>query len=150
MDTVSCHACGEQIDSMAHGCPGCGASQPVVDNATFVEKLVRTLNWYVVVLKKYATFSGRARRKEYWYFYLFNLIIAIVLGLMSGPHRTGLPLAGLYNFAVVVPHIAVGVRRLHDSEHSGWWILVPFANLILLCRKGTIGSNKYGADPITG
>ena len=105
------------------------------------------MNWYLGVLKKYAVFSGRARRKEYWMFFLFNMIIAFVLGfvegLMGGPGNVG----NIYSLAVLVPGIAVGVRRMHDTDHSGWWLLLPIVNLVFACTEGTKGENRFGGDP---
>ena len=83
------------------------------------------VNWYIEVLKKYTVFSGRARRKEYWFFVLFNVLVSIALtfidgvtGTLSAESGVGL-LSGLYGLAVLVPSIAVGVRRLHDIGRSG-------------------------------
>lgn len=111
------------------------------------------MKWYLAVLKKYATFSGRARRKEYWMFYLTNLIVALAIGFifgfiegMTGNHAVG-ELAQLYSLAVLVPTIAVGVRRMHDVDRSGWWVIVPIANLVFACTAGTRGENRFGADP---
>ena len=119
------------------------------------------MNWYLDVLKtKYAQFSGRARRKEYWMFFLFNILIAIglaivdsITGTMSETAGFGL-LGGLYTLAVLVPGIAVTVRRLHDTNRSGWWFLiglVPLIGFIVLlvffCRDGTAGENQYGPSP---
>lgn len=104
------------------------------------------MNWYLEVLKKYAVFQGRARRKEYWMFFLFNVIIAFVLGFVSGMLRTPI-LSYLYALAVLVPGIAVGVRRMHDTDHSGWWLLVPFVNLVFACIEGTPGPNRFGPNP---
>lgn len=110
------------------------------------------MNWYLGVWKKYATFQGRARRKEYWMFYLFNVIFSFLLGFVDG--TLGLtgdsgygPLGGLYSLAVLIPAIAVGVRRMHDTGRSGWWLLVPFVNLVFAVSDGTQGANKYGPDP---
>jgi uncharacterized membrane protein YhaH (DUF805 family) len=118
------------------------------------------VSWYLEVLKKYAVFSGRARRAEYWYFVLFNLIIVIVLSLIDTLLGTfnvmrgvGL-LSGLYGLAVLIPSLAVTVRRLHDIDRTGWWILinlVPLIGTIVLLvfalTPGTPGSNRYGPDP---
>lgn len=94
------------------------------------------MNWYLAVLKKYAVFSGRARRKEYWYFILFNLIVSILLHLvdvaigkltgfyLDAKSHSGL-LQTLYGLAVLIPSLAVLVRRLHDTERSGWWVVWP-------------------------
>jgi uncharacterized membrane protein YhaH (DUF805 family) len=108
------------------------------------------MNWYFGVLKKYAVFNGRARRKEYWMFLIFNLIILFVLGFIEGmiakSSSQGI-LAGVYTLAVLVPTIAVGVRRMHDTDHSGWWLLFPIVNFILTLTEGTKGKNKFGPDP---
>ena len=118
------------------------------------------MNWYLDVLKKYAVFNGRARRKEYWFFSLFNLIIIIVLGVIDGMTGSysasagmGL-LGGIYMLAVLVPAIAVGIRRLHDTNRSGWWLLIVFVPLIgaivllvFMVLDSSPGENQYGANP---
>jgi uncharacterized membrane protein YhaH (DUF805 family) len=118
------------------------------------------MNWYLEVLKKYAVFDGRARRKEYWLFFLFNIIISIVIGIIDGMVGTsgavgslGL-LGGLYTLAVLIPGIAVAVRRLHDTSRSGWWILIgliPIIGVIVLIvfmvQDGTPGENQFGKNP---
>ena len=110
------------------------------------------MNWYLTVLKKYATFSGRARRKEYWMFVLFNLIISFVLGIIDGIisggdlEKTGI-IGNVYSLALLVPSIAVAVRRMHDVGKSGWFILIPIYNFILTVTEGDSGSNEYGKDP---
>src|SRR5438132_11931577 len=88
------------------------------------------MNWYLQALKKYADFSGRARRKEYWFFVLFNIIISVVLrvcdvfmGTYSAAASIGI-LTGIYTLAVLIPGIAVSVSRLHDTGRSGWWWLI--------------------------
>ncbi len=112
------------------------------------------MHWYLDVLKNYTGFSGRARRTEFWMFWLINLGIAIVLTIIES--ILGLPgvLSGLYNLAILLPSIAVGMRRLHDTDRSGWWLLialVPFVGAIVLliffCLEGTSGDNQYGPDP---
>src|SRR5690554_2296031 len=113
--------------------------------------------WYITVLKKYAVFSGRARRSEYWYFFLFNMIIAFVLGFIDGFAGLGDPEAGIgilgsiYSLAVLIPSIAVGVRRLHDTDRSGWWLLIgliPLIGAIVLIvffvLDGSQGDNGFG------
>jgi uncharacterized membrane protein YhaH (DUF805 family) len=104
------------------------------------------MNYYLNVLKNYAVFSGRARRSEYWYFFLFNLIISFILGFIGGAIGF-IYLGNIYSIAVLIPSIAVGVRRMHDVDKSGWFILIPIYNLILACTDGTPGENSYGEDP---
>jgi len=118
------------------------------------------VNWYLEVLKKYAVFSGRSRRAEYWYFVLVNLIVVIVLSLIDTLLGTfnvvqgvGL-LSGIYGLAVLIPSLAVTVRRLHDIDRTGWWIfinLIPLIGTIVLLvfavTDGTPGSNRYGPNP---
>jgi len=112
------------------------------------------MSWYLEVLKKYAIFSGRARRKEYWMFVLINVIISFVLyfieGLAGGPGVVG----GLYGLALLIPSIAVGVRRLHDTNLTGWWLLIgliPVIGAVILIvftvQDGEQGANQYGPDP---
>ena len=110
------------------------------------------MSWYLTVLKKYAVFSGRARRKEYWMFFLFNMIISFILGLIEGiigigSESTGSILANIYSLAVFIPGIAVGVRRMHDVGKNGWFLLIPIYNLILAVSEGNKGDNTYGPDP---
>lgn len=118
------------------------------------------MNWYLAVLKKYAVFSGRARRSEYWFFVLFNVIIGFVLGFIDGIFGLGNPEAGvgvlgtIYSLAVLIPSIAVGVRRLHDTDRSGWWLLIgliPLIGAIVLIvffvMDSTPGDNRFGPNP---
>lgn len=115
--------------------------------ATRVGKFnIEKMNYYFKVLQNYATFSGRARRKEYWTFALFNIIIAFAFGFVCG--LLDVPeLANLYTLAVLLPSIAVGVRRMHDVGKSGWFLLIPIYNLILALTEGEKGENQYGQDP---
>ncbi|MEP6833670.1 MAG: DUF805 domain-containing protein [Gemmatimonas sp.] len=106
------------------------------------------MNWYLAVLKKYFVVEGRARRKEYWMFFLVNLGISFVIGFVAGLIGNGAPmLANLYTLAVLVPSITVGIRRMHDTDRSGWWLLLPIVNLVFLCFEGQSGPNRFGADP---
>ena len=121
------------------------------------------MNWYLQALKKYADFSGRARRREYWVFVLFNLIISVVLsvcdvvlGTYSAAASIGI-LSGIYTLAVLIPGIAVTVRRLHDTGRSGWWILivlVPIVGwivlLVFMLLDTQPGQNAYGPSPKAG
>ncbi len=115
------------------------------------------MNWYLEVLKKYAVFEGRSRRKEYWMFFLFNFIISFVLGFVEG--LVGGPgiLYLIYALAVFIPGLAVTVRRLHDIGKSGWWILigiVPLIGAIVLLIFAVMdsqpGDNEYGPNPKEG
>ena len=110
------------------------------------------MTWYLRVLKKYAVFQGRAQRKEYWMFVLFCTIIGALLGAIEGafgifPDTEESVLGSIFSLAVLIPSIAVGVRRMHDTDHSGWWIIVPFGNLYFACIDGTSGDNRFGPDP---
>jgi uncharacterized membrane protein YhaH (DUF805 family) len=111
-------------------------------------------NYYIEVLQKYAQFSGRARRAEYWYFVLFNIIIAFVLGFFSALIEFLGFVPFLYNLAVLIPGLAVFVRRLHDTGRSGWWFfigLIPIIGTIVLlifaCEDSQPGANQYGDNP---
>lgn len=125
------------------------------------------MQWYLKVLKQYADFSGRARRTEFWMFVLFSAIVSIILGLIDtligtasfvgrGTSFTYSPgiLQWLYGLAVLIPTLAVGVRRLHDTDRTGWWWLIwliPIVGQIVLivfwCIDGVRGPNRYGPDP---
>ncbi|GGG47531.1 DUF805 domain-containing protein [Bizionia arctica] len=107
------------------------------------------MNWYLKVLKQYADFSGRARRKEYWMFFLFNMIISYSITLLSVFLEVpSLAIVStLYSIAVLIPAIAVGVRRMHDVGKSGWFLLIPIYNLILACTDSDPGPNKWGQNP---
>jgi uncharacterized membrane protein YhaH (DUF805 family) len=115
------------------------------------------VSWYLDVLKKYAVFGGRARRREYWMFTLINIIIVVLLGMIEGVLgiSTGQSiLATIYSLAVLLPAIAVGVRRLHDTDRSGWWMLiglVPILGalvlLIFAVQDSQPGQNRFGPNP---
>ena len=113
------------------------------------------MNWFLKCFHEYVTFSGRARRKEYWMFWLFNFIVSFVIGLIEGLAGMEVQfLSTLYSLAVLLPGISVSVRRLHDIEKSGWWLwigVVPIVGAIVLlvfaCLEGTKGPNRFGPDP---
>src|SRR5690625_2590503 len=94
------------------------------------------MHWYLTVLKKYAVFTGRSRRKEYWVFLLFNIIIFFILSLIDNTigtfnAQTGVGvLSSIYWLAILIPSIAVGIRRLHDTGRTGWWLLLVFIPII--------------------
>ncbi len=104
------------------------------------------MNWYVKVLRNYAVFEGRARRKEYWMFVLFNLIFSVVLAILGSAMQFDW-LSNIYSLVVLVPSLAVAVRRMHDVNKSGWFILIPIYNLILAVTEGDSGENRFGPDP---
>ena len=116
------------------------------------------MDWYIGVLKKYVVFQGRARRKEYWMFFLFNLLISIGLGIVdafAGTTADGVGVLGaLYALGVLLPSIAVSIRRLHDTDRSGWWCLIGFVPiigtivlLVFFVLDGTPGDNRFGPNP---
>jgi len=118
------------------------------------------MNWYLKVLKQYADFNGRARRKEYWMFTIFNIIfggIAMTLDSVFGIAIEGVgygPLYGIYALVLFIPGLAVAVRRLHDIGKSGWMLLITLIPLIgviwllvLLLTDSNSEENLYGANP---
>jgi uncharacterized membrane protein YhaH (DUF805 family) len=111
------------------------------------------MNWYLKVLRQYADFTGRARRMEYWMFVLVNTIIWVAILILDSVLRTSLP-GLLYWLAILLPSLAVGVRRLHDTGRSGWWLLIgiiPLIGTIVLivffATDGERAPNVYGPDP---
>jgi uncharacterized membrane protein YhaH (DUF805 family) len=121
------------------------------------------MQWYIDVLKKYAVFDGRARRKEYWMFVLFNVIASIILSILdkilgldfgSGSSSSSGWLSTIYSLAVLLPTIGVAIRRMHDTGRSGWWILINLIPcigwiwfIVLAAQEGNAGDNQYGPDP---
>jgi len=118
------------------------------------------MNWFMTVLRKYAVFAGRARRREYWFFVLFYILISVVLavadrmlGLYNESYGMG-TLGAIFCLGVLIPSIAVGVRRLHDTGRSGWWLLIGFIPLIgaivlivFFVLDSQPGTNAYGPNP---
>ncbi|MDY3695632.1 DUF805 domain-containing protein [Proteus sp. fly-1013] len=125
------------------------------------------MNWYLEVIKNnYANFSGRARRKEYWMFTLVNTIIITVLyailmssidmytGEVSSLGSIAGIIIGIYSLAIIVPSLAVTIRRFHDQDKSGWMFLLAFIPavgglivFVFMCLEGTKGDNRFGPDP---
>lgn len=118
------------------------------------------MNWFVTVLKRYAQFSGRASRSEYWYFVLIYILASVLLGFLDGFLGTysytadvGL-LSGILILGLLIPSLAVSVRRLHDTNKSGWWLLIGLIPLIggivllvFTCQKSDPQPNQYGTEP---
>jgi uncharacterized membrane protein YhaH (DUF805 family) len=131
--------------------------EPLLGPAVYSPRSTQTgrnnmnFSWYVEVLKKYAVFDGRASREEFWMYTLVNFIVSLVLHLVSGV------LGGIYSLAVLVPSLAVGARRLHDTGRSGWLLLIgliPLIGIIVLIvfwvQDSQAGANKYGPNPKPG
>jgi uncharacterized membrane protein YhaH (DUF805 family) len=122
------------------------------------------MEWATLPLKKYAQFSGRSRRKEYWSFFLLMLAAYVVAGMVDGIVGMGGLIGGVYGpltlltaLFFIIPSFSVGIRRLHDTERSGWWLLLGLIPLIgglvliyFFILEGTRGPNQYGADPKEG
>ena len=117
------------------------------------------MNIYLKVLRQYADFAGRARRREYWTFILIHIVIGMVLGAIDGliSYLLEFPapiLSSLYFLGTLVPSLAALVRRLHDSGRSGWWFLVNFIPgiggiilIVLLFMESEPGRNNWGPNP---
>jgi len=123
------------------------------------------MDWMLMPYRRYVDFSGRSQRKEFWMFYLLVVIVYVVAailmsmgaptvdpvtGVVSGGGAMatlGSAILGIFWLGTIVPYIAVAVRRMHDQDRSGWWILVPIASLIFLFIDGTPGPNRFGPDP---
>jgi uncharacterized membrane protein YhaH (DUF805 family) len=118
------------------------------------------MKWYLKVLQQYADFSGRARRTEYWMFALFNVIFATAAMILDNVLGTAIQgigyglIYGIYVLALLIPGLAVAVRRLHDVGKSGWMlliVLIPLVGsiwlLVLFCTDGQPGNNKWGQNP---
>lgn len=128
------------------------------------------MEWMILPYRRYAEFTGRSRRKEYWMFVLFNVLVVVAISAVFGRTsytRVGMfastwtdvsgpggILIGLFRLASFIPGLAVAVRRLHDQDKSGWLLLLAlipflgwFALLVLMCLDGTRGPNRYGEDP---
>lgn len=119
------------------------------------------LDWVFLPLKRYADFSGRSRRKEYWLFVLGVFVAALILSVIEGILGLSGVVGGVYGplttillLGVLIPGIAVQVRRFHDQDKSGWFVLLAFipiigsiAVLVFMCLEGTKGPNRFGPDP---
>ena len=131
----------------ASGGGGYGGVQPTLENP-----LINY--WKKVVLENYANFEGRARRAEFWWYVLAGICISIVLNILAAIASVLVILSLIYGLGVLIPGIAVGIRRLHDTDKSGWWLLIgliPLVGAIVLivffATEGTRQSNQWGASP---
>ena len=110
------------------------------------------MEYFIGAIKQYATFSGRARRKEYWMFYLFYMIFYILLAIIDGILGT-IFLSSIFILALLIPSISISARRLHDTGRSGWWqliILIPLIGVIVLIvflAQDSVDDNEYGISP---
>lgn len=112
------------------------------------------MDWYLKVLKNYTGFAGRARRTEFWMFTLVNILVALGVSLIGAIIGARAALSTLYSLAVLLPGLAVSMRRLHDTNRSGWWLLialVPVIGAIVLIvfavQDSQPGDNQYGPNP---
>lgn len=152
-ETKFCHKCGSaNVDSSSGEEKGFQTRDDILGQSGQQIKTLSAIDHYKNAWKKSVDFSGRSQRAEYWYFLLFNLLIAFCLGLLEGllgiaPDIEESVLATIFQFIVLIPSIAVGVRRMHDIGNSGWWLLLPVVNFFMLITDGQAGLNKYGPDP---
>lgn len=112
------------------------------------------MNYYFEVWRKYAQFSGRSTRSEYWYFVLFNALAYAAISIAEGIFSSGGLLLGFYGLAVLIPSFAVFFRRLHDTGRSGWWWLIGIVPVIggivlfvFMVLDSQPGDNRYGPNP---
>jgi uncharacterized membrane protein YhaH (DUF805 family) len=129
----------------------------VLINTFSKQKEEQGMEWYIKVLQNYVGFQGRARRKEYWMFVVISFVISIILEVLQRALHLGQLLTSLYSLAVLLPSIAVSMRRLHDTGRTGWWILIgiiPIIGTIILLvfmfLDSEEGENKYGPNPKLG
>jgi uncharacterized membrane protein YhaH (DUF805 family) len=151
---VFCRTCGGTMHSSAAACPNCGAPQAAAGGGDGIERTFS--NAIAISLRKYVDFSGRAPRAEYWWFVLFSVLLQVAIGVLERIPGIGFIfgiVAILASLALLLPSIAVGVRRLHDIDRSGWWALlslIPVVGwiivLIWVCTRGTGGPNRFGPE----
>lgn len=140
-----CPKCGKENPDDVKFCSGCGANTA----AAFVSVSSQEINFgksITICMGKYADFKGRATRPEYWWFFLFQVLLLIGAALIDNSEVLG----GIINLALFLPSLAVGVRRLHDTNRSGWWMLIALTIIgliplyIWLASKGDNQANDYG------
>lgn len=159
-----CKHCGKKIDKESKFCIYCGNKLRGAETEIISDKIVQhfdqkdnfketnIISNYFNVIKKYVDFNGRASRQEYWMFFLANFIIVLALGFFEGligiySESEESVFANIYQLSVLLPSIAVGVRRMHDINESGWFVLIPILNFFATLKKGDIKDNNYGSPP---
>ena len=160
-----CIHCGTRLDEQANFCTKCGTKidgikydeqNPYAPPRTPAKLSMKRSPWdyFIGVFKKYAVFDGRARRAEYWWFILFNCIFTFLISILDDILNLNLfgdygVLYIIWYLFVFIPSLSVTVRRMHDCDRSGWYMLIPIYGWIVLpLTKGTFGPNRYGSDPI--
>ena len=156
-----CRHCSREYPEGAMFCEGCG--QKLENGAPAANHTIQPAHGYYYqpapppdskslfehycgAWKKYGVFNGRARRREFWGFQLFDTIFTFILAIIDLVTETGIFVL-VYNLASAIPTLAVSCRRMHDTGRSGWWILLPIVNLIFWIQNGTYGNNAHGPDP---
>ena len=152
---MNCPTCGNGNPADAKFCIGCGSNLILGEISVGTELPMVGFGEAVSRgFRKYFTFSGRATRAEIWWWVLFTVLVRLVLGIIGG--KAGLPgvLNGVWGIFTLIPSLALGARRLHDINRTGWWLLlwpVPVFGWIVLIvwaiKRGDEGPNKYGLDP---
>lgn len=164
MVMIGCPECGARISAAAKSCPTCGLPAPfrVGQTSTGTALCTEPMSLEQAVracFRKYAVFSGRARRAEFWWFVLFVFICNLCADVLDGAIGASLPrrrfdqvadfalFGPITKLGFLLPNIAVLVRRMHDKDLRGWWGLIPVYGVVLAASEGTTGSNRYGPDP---
>lgn len=138
-----CSKCGVSNTDEATACTSCGQQLNAdVSGTLFSSDLVNEIySSWIKSIRNYKTFSGRSNRKEFWYFYLIYIVGLLIFTQIS-------PYLGLiFQFGLLCPAFAVGVRRLHDTNRSGWWIFVPVAPIFFVCQQSQLGFNRFDDPP---
>jgi len=157
---VNCSACGNENPEDAQFCGGCGAALSVSPITSSTPQVIVDFPEAVkLAFQRYIDFSGRSSRAEYWWFTLFIVLVDVIVTAVDtvvlGTDLWGIGLlSAVWQLATLIPSIAIGVRRLHDIDKSGWWILLWFVLvigwivlLVWAIKRGDGGPNKYGPDP---